>query len=184
MTINAGTGVLQRMAGKWGARPDPGVLSGAGVRYLPSTVTGRQAGGKGAVAQANLDALGALVSDGTFENRLILGDSFLQQQFQGRLQGEPFSSVSLLGLDRVSNEFVEFWADSRGGVRSWSTPNYQLGDTSLRLELEFRHPFTGQVSRLIEQYAVDGESSYSHRMTMIDPTGHETVVKSTSFTRR
>jgi hypothetical protein len=175
--------VLQAMVGQWTAKPNQEVLQSAGHRYVPAGLHGRSNGQQKAATDQGAETLTALVDEGRYDNEMNLGDAFLQLNFEGSLQGRPFRSVGYLGLDAASNEFVEFWADSLGNVHFISTPTFEVRGDSIRLEHQFRHPFTGQVSQLTAEYTA-GRESYVHRMTMVEPNGNKTIIKETSFSKR
>jgi hypothetical protein len=175
MSDSAEVRFLKRLVGNWNIQPDLDVLRTNGLPFIPATA--REAlSPKGGDLDAN--DLGSLVADEIYENRLILNGSFLQTSFMGTLHGTSFGWVIIMGVDRASNQFTEFILDSHGGAKFWKTARYHVGDDSLRLEFE-----SGD-SRITHDFSVDGDSTYAHRMTKIDPHGEEIAIKAGSFTKR
>lgn len=133
------------------------------------------------VADAN--ELKSFAAAGRFENRLVLGGQFLQLDFRGTFQGQEYTRMGLLGLNRVTNEFVESWFDILGNVYFLSASKYEVTVDMVRLQVEFRHPFTGEISRNTCLYAVQGDAAFSHSITNTKPDGTETILKATKFSR-
>lgn len=52
------------------------------------------------------------VSEGTSDNKLILGGRFLEETVKGKAMGMPFEGRAIVGFDRVTKEFNTVWIDS------------------------------------------------------------------------
>ena len=52
------------------------------------------------------------ISQGTCENRLVMGGRYLEQRMKGTLLGQPFEGYGLTGYDNRKNEYVVMWADN------------------------------------------------------------------------
>lgn len=51
-------------------------------------------------------------SRGTANYRVILDGRFVQADFSGSFQGQPFNGLSFLGYDRASKRYISTWCDS------------------------------------------------------------------------
>jgi hypothetical protein len=51
-------------------------------------------------------------STGTSVNKLILGDRWLHQEFNGEMMEQQFHGIGHLGYDNVSKKFVGSWIDT------------------------------------------------------------------------
>ena len=53
-------------------------------------------------------------SQGTMTNKLILGDRFLQSNYEGDTPWGPFSGMAIDGFDRIKKKYTGLWMDSMG----------------------------------------------------------------------
>ncbi len=58
------------------------------------------------------------VTEGTAQNRMILGGRYLEQRMSGTMFGQPFEGYGLTGYDNRRNEYVVLWVDN---ASSWLT---------------------------------------------------------------
>jgi len=49
---------------------------------------------------------------GTCEQKLLLGDRYLEQVYSGDMMGEPFTGINLIGFDNHTGKYVSTWIDS------------------------------------------------------------------------
>lgn len=52
------------------------------------------------------------VTKGTSEAKWVLGGRFLQESFQGKANGKPFTGMGLTGYDNVRDAYSSLWVDS------------------------------------------------------------------------
>lgn len=55
------------------------------------------------------------VSEGTSDQKMVLGGRFLEQRFKSALLGQPFEGIGFTAYDNVKQEFQSYWIDT------WST---------------------------------------------------------------
>ena len=55
-------------------------------------------------------------SEGTMTAKLIMGDRFLQSNYEGDTPWGPFSGMAVDGYDRISKQYTGFWMDSMGTI--------------------------------------------------------------------
>jgi len=51
-------------------------------------------------------------SNGTCEQRMLLGGRYLQQDFAGNMMGMPFNGIGITGYDNHTKQYVSIWMDS------------------------------------------------------------------------
>jgi hypothetical protein len=51
-------------------------------------------------------------STGTFEQKMILGQRYLQQEYTSEMMGSPFNGINVLGYDNYTKKYVSTWIDS------------------------------------------------------------------------
>jgi hypothetical protein len=54
------------------------------------------------------------VSEGTSENRWVLGGRYVEQIYRGSSMGMPFEGIGFTGYDNVQRKYVGTWMDSFG----------------------------------------------------------------------
>jgi len=52
------------------------------------------------------------VSNGKATNRMILDGRYLEGEYEGEMEGKPFSGRSLTGYDNMAKKYVNVWIDS------------------------------------------------------------------------
>lgn len=52
------------------------------------------------------------VSEGTAENRMILGGRYLEERFQSTMMQMPFEGYGLTGYDNAAHRYQSFWVDN------------------------------------------------------------------------
>ncbi len=53
-----------------------------------------------------------VVSSGLATNRMILEGRYLEGEYQGEMEGRPFTGWGLTGYDNMAQKYVNVWADS------------------------------------------------------------------------
>jgi len=51
-------------------------------------------------------------SAGTAENKWVLGNRWVEMQYQGTFMGQPFSGIGYTGYDNVAKKYVGTWMDT------------------------------------------------------------------------
>jgi hypothetical protein len=60
-------------------------------------------------------------TEGTSENKWVLGGRFVEQHVEGTAMGQPFSGIGYTGYDNYKKKYVGSWADSMGTMMMTST---------------------------------------------------------------
>lgn len=60
-------------------------------------------------------------TEGTSENKWVLGGRFIEQRFEGTAMGQPFSGIGLSGYDNYKKKYVGSWTDTMGTMIMNST---------------------------------------------------------------
>ncbi len=53
-------------------------------------------------------------SSGTSTFKMILGGRYLQQDFKGKVMGQSFTGLGLMGYNNLSKKYESIWLDSMG----------------------------------------------------------------------
>jgi len=53
-------------------------------------------------------------TEGTSENKWVLGNRFIEQHIEGQMMNQPFSGIGYTGYDNYKKKYVGTWMDSMG----------------------------------------------------------------------
>ena len=122
------------------------------------------------------------VSEGTSENRLVMGGRYLEQRMKGTLMGQPFEGYGLTGYDNRKNEYVVMWADN---ASTWITHGAgQMDDAGKQLVMKASD--LGQDGKPVEYRMVTrllDANKHVFSMTAISGA-QEQVVMEITYTRK
>src|ERR1700693_2692208 len=54
------------------------------------------------------------MTEGTSEQKWVLGGRFLEQRFEGQMMGGPFSGLGYTGYDNYKKQYLSTWMDTLG----------------------------------------------------------------------
>jgi len=54
------------------------------------------------------------VTDGTAEQKWVLGGRYLEQRYEGKMMGQPFSGTGYTGYDNYTKKYESTWMDTTG----------------------------------------------------------------------
>jgi hypothetical protein len=89
----------------------------------------------------------------------------------------------MLGINKLTNEFVEFWADSHGNVYQLHTDTFEVNPDSISLRYEYRDPMSGRASTNISTYSLTSDGRFSYKLVSKDADGKETVLKAAVYSK-
>jgi len=118
-----------------------------------------------------------------FKNDLILGGQFIRLGYEGKYEGIDYSALGLLGLDEASQEWVEFFGDSKGIVYVARSKAEQVDPKIISLRGEWIDPETKEVTKFKSVYSVQSEEDWEYSLIQLHDDGSETVLKSSVFSR-
>lgn len=83
-----------------------------------------------------------MVTEGTMENRLIMGGRFLEGKLDGSFMGQPFNGYWLLGYNNVTEQHESIWVDNHGtGIYLYTGSSNEAGD-EMTLRGKYKDPVT------------------------------------------
>lgn len=97
-------------------------------------------------------------SDGSTERKWIMGNRYLQENYQGKFMGQPFDGMGIQGYDNVTKKYFGSWIDS--------------GSTSMTLA---RGTMTGKTIKykgMMSDPMMGKEVPYSMKMIIKDNDNH------------
>lgn len=99
-------------------------------------------------------------SQGTSDNKMILGERFFEQNFKGTAMGQPFEGRALYGFDNTTQKYQSVWIDSMGTVIHLSEGTADKSGKVLTFKGSMVDPLTKKSSKT---RAV---------LTLVDPAKH------------
>lgn len=82
-------------------------------------------------------------SKGTMTAKLAFGGRFLQQEVKGKMQGQKFEGMGLLGYDNVRQEYQTVWFDNMATGMMIGTGQYDAAAKLYKEEMVGSCPMTG-----------------------------------------
>jgi hypothetical protein len=110
-------------------------------------------------------------SVGTSENKMILGDRFLSQEFHGTHMNQPFMGMGLMGFDNQTKKFVSTWVDdmSTGIMVSYGTMD--KGKNMITQMGEMKNPMTNKSMKLKMVTRIESDTKHVFEMWCNDKKG-------------
>lgn len=112
-----------------------------------------------------------MLSTGSAEHTWILGGRFLKQRFSGKVHGQPYDGVGVLGYDNVKGKYVHSWIDSMGTGMMISECYYDPASKELKMSGSFTCPVTEEemsadlVTRIVNKHEHVMEMYHDHPVT-------------------
>lgn len=85
-----------------------------------------------------------MVSKSTSVNKMIMGGRYQQSNYSGKMMGEPFEGISILGYDNLKKKFVSSWIDNSGTGIMNMEGSYDPATKSITLSGTMPDPATGK----------------------------------------
>jgi hypothetical protein len=99
------------------------------------------AGGPGAPAQE---------SKGKATIRMMLGDKYQVQEFEGEMMGMPMSGFGMTGFDNTRKQYVGTWADTFGTSISYMTGSKSPDGKIITMFGTMDEPMTGEMGKTVK----------------------------------
>lgn len=124
-----------------------------------------------------------MITNGTSENRWIMGNRYVEQRFKGDFMGMPFEGVGYTGYDNVKKQYFGTWMDnmSTGMMTSWGTGGE--GNT-MTFKGTFADPMTGKDVTCDEKLTVVDADHHTFEMWVPGPDGKMFKTMQLEYSRR
>ena len=110
-------------------------------------------------------------STGTSENKWVLGNRYVEMQYQGTMMGQPFSGLGYTGYDNVTKKYVGTWMDTMGtGIMNTSGQADKSGKT-MKMTGSVADPVSGKMMKMTEKMTVKDNDHHSFEMWGPGPDG-------------
>jgi hypothetical protein len=120
----------------------------------------------------------------TCEAKWILGGRFLQQEYNSRFQGEPFTVIELLGYDNARKKTIEIMMDTMSTGLMHNEGSLSDDGKVINNLGESRDPETGKAYKLRTVTTIMDHDHFTLEWFRTDLGGQENRVVSMSHTRK
>ena len=122
--------------------------------------------------------------NGSAENKMMLGDRYLDEEFKGTFMGKPFEGHGWTGFDNVSKKFVATWVDNMGtGIIFMEGTADGAGKTITFTGTE-NDPMTGKSKTIREVMTIDSPTQHTDRFFEPGPDGKEMKTMEIVYTKK
>jgi hypothetical protein len=122
-------------------------------------------------------------SEGTSENRWILGGRYVEQKFNGSVMGQPFSGVGYTGYDNVKKQYWGTWIDSMSTSIMHSTGSTTDGK-AWTFTSTMADPLTGKDAPVEERINVVDADHHVWEMWSPGPDGKMFKMMEITYSRK
>jgi len=124
------------------------------------------------------------VSAGTSSIHWVLGDRFLQEDFQGEASGEKFQGMGLMGYDNGARQFKMVWIDSLNTALAVSSGRYNSERNVFEMTSDVYDPLLGGVKTVKSVLHIKSPDKYEFSMLDTAPNGREFTSFEMVYTRK
>lgn len=115
-------------------------------------------------------------SNGTIRGEWILDGRYVRSTYKGDMGGTPFEGQATEGYDNVSKEYVGTWADSMSTGIMYSTGTCDAAHKVCNSSGDYMNPMTGQKHTSRSVITWNGDDSFVMEMFDKDASGKEAKV--------
>jgi hypothetical protein len=122
-------------------------------------------------------------SSGVSNNEMVLGGRFLQQRFEGKWDGEPFSGMGYTGFDTGKKKYVGTWMDTMGTMMLVMEGTADSAGKVITCTATMDDPMSGQKMTCRMVTTVVSNDKHTFEMYMPGPDGKEFKGMTIVYTR-
>ena len=123
-------------------------------------------------------------STGKTESKWVLGNRFVQENFEGTMMGQPFSGMGYWGYDNITKKYTGTWMDSMGTAMMNSTGKMDASGKVLTYTSMMNDPMTGKLVKITEKVTVTDNDHHMMEMWGPDPTGKNYKMMEITYVRK
>lgn len=124
------------------------------------------------------------VSEGTAEQKWVLGGRFLEQRFEGTFMNMPFSGLGYTGYDNYKKRYVATWMDSGGTSILNTTGTFDTAGKILTSRGTIDDFTTGKVATVREKMTMVSKDEVLFEMFGPGPDGKDYRMMEIRYVRK
>ena len=123
-------------------------------------------------------------STGTSENKWVLGNRYVQENFEGTFMGQPFSGIGYTGYDNITKKYTGTWMDSASTATMNMTGKAEADGKVMKFSGTMNDPMTGKACKLTSKVTVADSDHHTMEMWGPDPSGKVYKMMEITYTRK
>jgi hypothetical protein len=124
------------------------------------------------------------VTDATSENRWVLGGRYVEQRYEGKLMGQPFSGIGYTGYDNYKKKYVGTWMDSASTQVLFTTGSFDAAGKVLSMSGKQDDFTRGESVTVREKATLVSHDEMLFEMWGPGPDGKDYKVLELRYTRK
>ncbi|MDQ6801587.1 MAG: DUF1579 domain-containing protein [Acidobacteriota bacterium] len=126
----------------------------------------------------------AQVSNGTSENKMVLGGRWVQETFNGSFMGMPFSGIGYTGYDNMKKQYVGTWMDTMSTSMMQSAGTADASGKTFEFNSTMDDPMTGKSVAMKSTVTVADNNHHTMEMWAPAPDGKMFKMMEINYTRK
>lgn len=122
-------------------------------------------------------------STGKSVNEIVLGGRYLQQKYEGTMDGEPFTGMGYTGYDNGKKKFVGTWMDTMSTSILQMEGTADAGGKVITMTAIYDDPMTGKPTSMRTITTIVSNDKHTFDMYMPGPDGKEFKGMTIVYTR-
>ena len=110
-------------------------------------------------------------TEGTSEQKWVLGGRYLAQQYEGKMMGQPFNGMGYTGYDNYKKKYQGVWIDNAGTGMMMSTGSFDKTGKVMRFTATMDDFMTGKKTTVKETLTILDADTHRFEMWMSGPDG-------------
>ena len=123
-------------------------------------------------------------SSGKTESKWVLGNRFVQENYEGTFMGQPFSGMGYWGYDNITKKYTGTWMDSMGTAMMNSTGKVDASGKVMTYTAMMNDPMTGKLCKITEKVTVADNDHHLMEMWGPDPSGKNYKMMEITYVRK
>jgi hypothetical protein len=123
-------------------------------------------------------------SSGKTESKWVLGNRFVQENYEGTFMGQPFSGMGYWGYDNITKKYTGTWMDSMGTAMMNSTGKVDASGKVMTYTAMMNDPMTGKLCKITEKVTVADNDHHTMEMWGPDPSGKNYKMMEITYIRK
>ena len=123
-------------------------------------------------------------STGTMTSTWVLGNRFVQQNYEGTFMGQPFNGIGYVGYDNTAKKIQSIWMDSAATGMMWMTGNADAGGKVVTAKGSMSDPMSGKSLPMEDKITIVDNDHHKMEMWTKGPGGKMMKMMEIDYTRK
>jgi hypothetical protein len=123
-------------------------------------------------------------STGTMTSTWVLGNRFVQQNYEGTFMGEPFNGIGYVGYDNTAKKIQSIWMDSASTGMMWMTGTADPSGKMVSAKGSMSDPMSGRTIPMEDKITVVDNDHHKMEMWTKGAGGKMMKMMEIDYTRK